>query len=264
MNAQQFQEWIGNAFLFVEAALATEIATISRTFLNEEYVRSALAKGLILTNTGEAYRVATEEDAVWSGNSCFANAASLPAGRPIQHDVAVRPDPAKDAGMVCEVKWLKQPKPLEVAIDIWKLALSRGTTPELGAMRTYLLLGGTQDALSSTLGTLRANHFNLRWSPQGRATVKPAPTTLQLNRALAGAAKSSGRKGWEKLISFGKHFRSCPPTWSSLRASLRQRWLRTVGQCSWRAVLWELDHWGVKDASQIQWNVIQATLNHQC
>jgi hypothetical protein len=62
-------EWIERAFLQVEAALTSEIATYAGEYLSEDYVRSAMLRGLILTNPKQAGRVEAEmEAATWSNN----------------------------------------------------------------------------------------------------------------------------------------------------------------------------------------------------
>lgn len=251
-----------------EGSLASELATLSRLSITEDYVRSSVVRGLILANPASAERVSKEANVSWFRNQCIFDANHVPAaGRPIQHDVSVASN-NEDAGLACEVKWLTQAKAKEVAADIWKLALSRSTQAEATAMRTYLLLGGESDAFADCLSLLRKVSLNLRWSPAGRGSGKwPDPTTLSLDRSLD---KSLGFNSWDNLLCWGeqKHRRKSPDTWTSLRASLRARWYRrvttTTGALKWRMVLWELDHRGVAAKGQIDWQQRNAAIQREC
>lgn len=254
MNALEYQKWMKKAFLAAEAALTSQIATPSASFVSEDFIRSALLRGLVLTNSKQAHRVECEEDVAW--NYCADwkdNSLSPKGGRPIQHDVAVSKE-GEDKGLVCEVKWLKHADASTIAKDIWKLALTRSTDQEAKATRTYLLVGGTMSALSQTLATLRKNRLNLRWSKAGRGKNElPRATKLELYAALGAKL---GFKAWREIITWGsapKKYRRSPGTWAALRASVRCRWVRAVEGVSWRLVLWELDHWGV-DPKTMDWD----------
>lgn len=267
MNAGGYKSWIERAFLSVEGALASELATPGRLGMTEDYIRGALVRGLLITHPNEAHRVTREQDAKWTGNACFHNPAHKPgAGRSIQHDVAIRPSDA-DVGLVCEVKWLSQAQSRNVAADIWKLALSRSVSPEGAALRTYLLLGGESKIFSSVLTALRSVGLNLRWSAAGRGGNIPRPSTLSLQGSLS---HSLSRNAWASLVGWGSqpHYRSSPETWASLRASVRSRWWRTIpvdsGMVGWRMVLWELDHRGISSDSQVNWPPIYSDIPHSC
>jgi hypothetical protein len=268
MTAGEYQEWMEKAFLVVEAALSMELATPSRVCMTEDYFRSALVRGLSYSEPSRAGLIATEEDATWTGQNCWQNAGhGAPGqGRPIQHDVAVRPN-QDDAGLICEVKWLKQAKAVEVGKDIWKLALSRSTTAEGTALRTYLLLGGESDPFSRTLSSLRGNRVDLRWSRAGRQGGQlPGPRPVPL---LPFLQTTLGRKALSSLLSWGtrpnRHHREPPACWATMMIALRNVWGRRVpGGVAWRAALWELHHWGAPNNSQMDWPTIRNTFPFTC
>jgi len=256
MNAGEYLGWMKQAFLSVEGAMATELATAGRIGMTEDYLRGALLRGLLVSMPHHAAHVTREHMASWSGSPCIRNKKHVPSGRPIQHDVAVMQN-NDDAGLVCEVKWLVQAQAARVAKDIWKLAISRTVEPEGSALRTYLLLAGESKAFSDTLTALRKVHINLRWSAAGPGNGVPKPTNLSLDKSLAYPLSC---KPCEELITWGegKHHRELPNTWASLRSSMRARWWRTVpssagGSIGWRLVLWELHHWGGADDSHVDW-----------
>ena len=58
--AAEYERWMERAFLYVEAALATELATPSRVCMSEEYFRTALVRGLSHSEPAEAHRIDTE------------------------------------------------------------------------------------------------------------------------------------------------------------------------------------------------------------
>ena len=113
MSLPKNTDWIVRAFLQVEGVLASEIATRSGKFISEDYVRSAMLRGLMLSEPKMAHRVRAEMQAPWSGNPEWSDASAGNNRRPRQHDVGVEPE-GNDAGLVCEVKWLKQAKTKEV------------------------------------------------------------------------------------------------------------------------------------------------------
>lgn len=269
MNAGEYQDWMSRAFLNLEGALATELSTPGRQGMTEDYVRGSFLRGLLISNPAGSSRVVREHPATWSGAKCVRNTAHSPAGRRLQHDIAVIPAAGVDEGMVCEVKWLVQANASSIAADIWKLAISRSNVSEASALRTYLLVGGESKAFSKALSSLRSAALNLRWSAAGRGAATPRPTTLALERSLA---KPLSHNAWEGLVSWGKnpvHHRNLPSAWSSLRCSLRQKWLRTIplvggGTIGWRMVLWELDHRAVGSASVINWATVSYSKPHLC
>lgn len=264
MNATEYQDWMGRAFLVVESALAMELATPSRVCMTEDYLRASLVRGLSYSKPEVASRVTTELQSLWTGAQCWNDQAHpTPKGRPVQHDVAVRPG-EDDGGLICEVKWLKQAKANELAKDIWKLALSRTTTAEGQATRAYLLVGGEGKALSDTLETLRKNRIDFRWSRAGRQGGVPKPREVSLRHFLD---TKLGRKALGSQLSWGskpKHHRTPPSCWGSFRVSVRQTWLRTADTAQWRVILWELDHRGTKSDAELDWSVVKQSWAFGC
>jgi len=256
---------MARAFLLVESALAAELATPTRLIMTEEYIRASFARGLCLSNPDQAFRVTTEHTANWSNSTCYSDRSHSPSqGRPIQHDVAVVPD-ENDAGMACEVKWLKQAKAADIAKDIWKLAFSRSTEAEKKALRTYLLIGGETKYLSESFRTLQRSKIDIRWSLAGRTQGIPGPRNFPLDQALS-RDRSVVYRSWADLISWGnpKHFRQCPDTWSNLRCTVRERWRKSSGDVRWAAVLYELHHHGVGDTAIIDWSAAMSRLTFGC
>lgn len=252
-----------------EGALATELATEIQVGMTEDYIRGSLLRGLILANPSGADRVVRELSVDWNNNSCRYNADHIPgAGRPIQHDIGIRPGNG-DQGLVCEIKWLSQANASHVALDLWKLALSRTISPEGDALRTYLLVGGESSVLAKVLRALREHKLNLRWSPSGSKYNVPNPTILPIEQSLA---ESLSLNSWLSLVSWGsnpRHVRQAPETWASLRASVRARWFRTIpvagGTLGWRLILWELDHRSVGQNNTIDWdNIYQNRVTRNC
>jgi len=188
----------------------------------------------------------------WSNAYCVEGHKINGSGRPLQHDVGIsgEKDCASDQGAVLEIKWLTHVDTVAVAQDIWKLALSRSTQTEGQAVRTYLMVGGEKDAFKNTLAKLGKLSMPLRWSPAGRGKNKPRPSTLNL---LTASEKTTGLKALQQLLKRGEHCRMPPETWAKVRASMRTRWFRSIGafrdskRCTWRCVLWELDHRGFDD-----------------
>jgi hypothetical protein len=248
-------EWIERAFLQVEAVLTSEIGTYSGEYMSEEYIRSAMLRGLILTNPREARRVEAEMPAGgWSNNPRWDGQAAANQGSPCRHDVGVNPK-AHDPGLICEVKWFKQAQTHLALQDIWKLAFSRGTAAaEQNNVRTFILLGGDHEAFSSVLGSLQENHFNFRWSAAGRGRYeKPTPKILDLERGLFNS--QSVRRAAAKVLKRGQSgLRTPPECVLKLRLSVRKVWHNALAGRSWTAVLWELDHRGVLHGN-ITWNV---------
>ena len=262
MNAGQYEHWMARAFLYIEAALATELATPSRVCMSEEYFRTALVRGLSHSEPNEANRITTEHAASWTKNTCWHDAAHGNTGqrRPIQHDVAVTANNT-DSGMVCEVKWLKQAKGKEVMQDIWKLALTRTTASEAQATRTYLLLGGEASPFSDTFTTLHNNSFDLRWSNAGRSTGPPAARNVSLFDLYQ---STTGRNALLALLSWSKHHRAPPDCWRMCRVTVRQLWVRTLSGVGWRACLFEFTHRGTGSTSTMPWGAIQPNVVRKC
>jgi hypothetical protein len=262
MNAGQYEQWMAKAFLYVEAALATEFATPSRVCVSEEYFRTALVRGLSHSEPSKADRIATEYSTRWAQNACWHDTAHKNTGqrRPIQHDVVVTPDDT-DNGLVCEVKWLKQAKGKEVMQDIWKLALSRSTAVESKAVRTYLLIGGEAKPFSDTFSTLQKNNFNLRWSIAVRTPGPPVARTVSLYDLYK---SPTGRNALLDLLAWSDHHRSPPDCWRQCRVIVRQQWLRTLSGIGWRTCLFEFTHRGTSSTSEIPWDTIQSKVIRKC
>lgn len=241
MNQTEYQKWMERAFLYVEAALAMELATPSRVCMSEEYLRSSFVRGLSHSKPEEAGRVSIEWAAPWTDSPCWKDGVSVPGqGRKIQHDVRVSPETtsAQDSGLACETKWLKQAKSDEIVRDLWKLMLSKSTTAHGGALRSYLLVGGEGDAFINTMETLRKNAIHLNWRDGSKAA-----TEISLN---ALAKKHIGLNALRKLISWNanKSFRTPPECLKNVKCIRRASWYRTLDGTKWRMGLWELNHWG--------------------
>lgn len=266
MNGLDYQQWMRRAFLNVEAVLATELCA-QTSYLNEEYLRTALVKGLVMSEPSHAGRVTTEEDAVWSSNPCVnaATCSEMAGGRPIQHDVSIAKEATdpNDKGLRCEVKWLKSAKAIDVAMDLWKLALSRGSAPENSSLRTYLLIGGVPDAFGDTLATLEGSSFPLRRQQYGQRA--PAPTLIDFAAAVAGGASTTGHRALQALLSWGskpKHCRTPPTCRVALRAFVRAWWrAQTPAVPHWRVVLWELHAHGLPNDQRgtLAWPALPST-----
>jgi hypothetical protein len=264
MSPTDYQHWMEKAFLYVEAALGQELATPSRVCMTEDYFRSALVRGMAASRPDLAHRIKTEEDALWTGNSCWQCHSTQGQRRPIQHDVAVMPN-GNDNGLLCEVKWLKAANASAIGRDVWKLILSRGTTAELQAKRTYLLIGGERRPLSATLATLRASHIDLRWSNAGRGAGPPASRELSAESYLASAL---GDRELKYVLGWGtnpRHVREPPASWASLRITRRfDPWVRTIDGVGWRAVLFEIHHHGAASPDHLAWAAFQHILQFTC
>lgn len=268
MLASEYRKWMSRACLNVEGSLGTEMGTPSQSVLTEDYIRVALLRGLALSFPLGADRIDRESRVSWTDQDCIGGHPIPNQGRPLQHDVGVTAEANSpdDAGLVLELKWVEKAETGLVAQDIWKLALSRSTLPEGGAVRGYLVIGGTMDGVSGTLTGLRNIGMDLRWSPAGRGKNWPSPSTIDLGRAIK---SSVGAEAFRKLISKGKHYRSPPACWSKLRASLRHRWMRgtddfrSASGVKWRYLVWELDH-RTLGATEINWNDELARMSLAC
>lgn len=256
MNQTDYQHWMERAFLYVEAALAMELATPSRVCMSEEYLRTSCVRGLSHSKPEAAERVSIEWDAPWTDSKCWKDGNSVPGkGRKIQHDVRIEKENgnAKENGMACEVKWLKQAKTEEIVRDIWKLALSRSTTAHGSALRCYLLVGGEGEAFINTMETLRSNIIYLNWRDDSEAT-----TEISLNALMK---KKIGRSAIRKLLSWNqkKNFRTPTVCLRKVKCTRRASWYRTLDRIKWRMGLWELHTWG-GDATVIDWDTHKSVI----
>jgi hypothetical protein len=249
MNQTDYQRWMERAFLYVEAALATELATPSRVCMSEEYLRSSLVRGLSHSMPEYASRVSIEWDAPWTDSPCWKDGVTIPSqGRKIQHDVRVEPEPApaQEAGMACEAKWMKQAKSEEIVRDIWKLMLSRSVVDHGSALRCYLLVGGEGASFENAMSTLRDNQIQLNWRDGS------APTTVIRLKSLPG--KNLGLTAIKKLLVWNQnnHVRTPVPCLKEVRCVRRSSWYRTLDNIKWRMGMWELSSWGAGEG-QIDW-----------
>lgn len=261
MNASEYHNWMERAFIYVEAALATELATPSQICMSEDYLRVSLIRGLANTRPDLAHRVDSEFDAPWTSSPCWHDANhGTPQGRPMQHDVAIRPD-TNDAGMVCEVKWLKQAKGKELAKDIWKIALTRSTAAESNAVRTFLLVGGVGKPMSDTFNTIRNNKISIRWSNAGRKAGTPPPREIALDKFYK---TKLGAESLHSTIGAGIHFRKPPDCWRQLRLTVRQKWHCTLDTLKWRMCLFEFDHRGVQTNEKMLWSDAKMNMKWKC
>lgn len=267
VNGGEYGDWMARAFLFVEAALAQELATPSRVCMTEDYFRSALVRGLANSMPAEAHRVHVEQPATFGPSNCWnACGASPGRGRPLQHDVAAAPEDGdeNDRGLICEVKWLKQAQSQAVARDVLKLAFARGVAPEGTAVRCYLLLGGEAEAFSQTLTSLRENGIDLRWrNAQGQA--QPARRSVNMNLLLR---KQLGERAFMSLMGWGsnpRHFRTPPDCWRHVVLTRRgQPWRRTLDDVGWRACLFEMHHRNALNTRRLDATSLRETVNFDC
>lgn len=260
MQGSKYQRWFQRASQNVEAALGAELSTPSRNIITEDYVRAAFMRGFALTYPDGASRVQRESNVSWTAAGCVGGHSIAGSGRPLQHDVGLSGDPEdpNDNGAILELKWLTSAGVSAVAQDIWKLAISRGTSPEGSATRSYLALGGDMRAISNTLSGLSNLGLALRWSPAGRGSAWPRPSSINLSKAIDTPIGSDALK---RLLARGDHFRSPPACWAELRASLRARWFRSVGEfmgssaLAWRFLVWEFDHRNIGDTT-LDWDML--------
>ena len=265
MNGTEYREWLKRGFHITNAMLLAEIAKgRKKVYMAEEKVRTAFVEGLLLAKPEAANRVSEEKPASWRGNVCWNNPAhgSEGKGSPLRHDVWIDGD--GDPGAVCELKWLKAKKGKEVAQDIWKLALSRGTTLELSSLRCFMLVGGTRSAFTGTLDALRVDGADFRWSKRGgkKGRTLPDPRNIDLEAFQGtpiGGSAFAGLLGWGKSP---RHTRTPPPCRKDMRIACRASWELSVGGRRWRLALWELDARGHN--TTIAWPAIQASYAFGC
>ena len=227
------------AFLAVQAAACSEIATSTRRVVTEEYMRAALLRGLMLAYPSLAHRVDREISVSWDATPCVGDHPIPPRHRPLQHDIRIGRSQG-DAGLACEVKWLVATGTDMILRDVWKLVLSRGAAPENSSLRTYLLVGGESSAFSATLRGARRAGIDLRWSAAGAGQNRwPSPRVVSV--------------------------RTPPPCGYLARISLRDRWyvaIPPLGPSSavkWRICLWELDRREVGDDT-VDWTTSLASV----
>lgn len=263
MIASEYQAWITRASLNVEGALATELGTPARNVVTEDYLRSAMLRGLTLSFPQGASRIIREQAAGYSAACCVAGHSIGGSGRSIQHDIGIRGEPANnDMGAIVELKWATSNSVTHVAQDIWKLALTRSTANESSSRRTYLVLGGTMDGIKSTVNGLRNIGIDLKWSPAGKGGKWPKPSIINLERALK---TQTGHKAIRQLLARGPHIRTPPDCWMKMRASLRYRWYAQLNSfqdspsSAWRLLVWEIDHRNVGNKT-----ITQHDLNLSC
>ncbi len=262
MSPSEYKDWMQRAFLGVEGALATELLTATRLCVTEEYLRTAMVRALISAEPSEARRVKTEKDAAWSGNLCWKGTGDKPKqGRTIQHDIHIEPV-SNDAGLLCEVKWLKGKARRDIIKDIWKLALSRGTTSERSATRTFLLIGGEADPFRETLKELGDIGIRLQWSRSNGQL--PRATGLSLNAVLGHTA---GSTALADVLKWGvtPTYRTPPACRRNLYIYTRGTWLRPrdvkiyadasrTTTVRWNLALWELNAEGTGQVKVIDWS----------
>ena len=241
-----------DAFTFTNGMLLAEMARSTR-YMSEERVRSSFVDGLILARPSLADRVHVERTVSWNGRPCWKTAThgSVGQGRTIQHDVFIESD--DDAGLACELKWLKQQKAKRVAQDVWKLALSRGTTGDNRSVRTFLARGGERVKFSATLRQLRQAHLPIQWSSRGGTRGQtPRPTKPKLSNHVATV---TGRDALRGLLAWGRspnrHLRTPVACRDELRLACRASWELALPGRSWCFALIELHARGC--TSQLSW-----------
>jgi hypothetical protein len=260
MKGSSYQRWFQRASQNVEAALGAELSTPFRNVITEDYVRAAFMRGFALAFPDGAGRVQRESNVNWTAAPCVGGHPISGSGRPLQHDVGLSGDPmdSNDNGAILELKWLTASAVNAVAQDIWKLAITRTTMPEGSATRSYLAIGGDMNAIGGTLSGLRNLGLELRWSPAGRGSDWPRPSSIDLSKAIG---TPTGSKALKQLLARGDHFREPPVCWARLRASLRARWYRRVDEfmgseaLAWRFLVWELDHRNIGDTT-LDWSTL--------
>lgn len=260
MNGSDYRDWMRRAFWATQGRLLAEISK-KYTYMSEEKVRTFFLEGLVLAEPSEAQRVTEEQDVSWSIAKCWhdpAHGDSSGPGRRIQHDIWIAPQKADQPALACELKWLKERKPKELAKDVWKLALSRNTVNEQGALRTYLLVGGEKDVFAPTLSTLRKQGVDLKWSRRGNQSgVRlPAPRKFSLKRFF----DSGGENALSHLCSWGSkpsHMRQPPDCRDELRLTCVESWEKIVCLRGWRIALWEIDAFAC--SGTMNWDVSKPT-----
>jgi len=238
-NPSDFSAWMKRAFLYVEGSLLHRAAQETPTKITEDYVRGALVDGLKASKTIQANFIVTEQEVPWNRAPDICNPnAPFGNGRPKQHDVAYVENSIPK--LACEVKWLKSKDPNAIMEDIWRLALTHGSSPvERDCCRTFFLVGGIKKDFQDTLAALRGHGVPLRWSPQGRAREIPRPSRVKLGELCA---TSWGLDRLAKVLRRNdKYFRQPPDARWDLRCSVLARSWKTIRESEWKIALWELD-----------------------
>lgn len=265
MNTADYSAWLERAFLFAQAAVAQELGNQFREAMSEERLRIEFLRGLVAALPAHAHRVKKEREVPWNGAVCVSHGQHISGGgRPLAHDVKIDAEggPSGDGGAYVEIKWVKKDEGSALAQDILKLALTRGVDRPKDATRTYLLVGGAQEAFASSLKSLGSLGATLRWSPAGRGDAWPKPT-----RVVIGKMVPETTTVLRRLLTKGpKHLRLPPQTRWELKATLRERWmarLALANEKGWRLALWELHSWG-NGTDEIDWGPTLSTLGIGC
>lgn len=247
MKPSEYQDWMKQAFLSVEAKVGTELIQSTGKSITEEHIRDAMVKGMKVACPSRATDVDIEWAPQWAEHECWFGGGTKAGGRSIQHDIVVK-SANKVPDLICEVKWLKTTATSEVIQDIWKLLLSRATVNEQSAVRVYLLIGGEGDAFRSTLDNVRRHGAYLKWSrTKGKL---PEPHVFGLKKVMA---SSVGYGAFEQLIGWGakdkRQYRTPPSVLKQYSISTRATWFRKLGlalrgnagiEATWHAALWEI------------------------
>ena len=255
--------WMQRAFVYVESVLLSEIAARSDRFIKEEHIRTALAKGLVLSDPVHGSWVQTEQKATWTDNGCRWCSKVPGSGRRLSHDVAVvepKAAPGTRPRAVCEVMWLERESGVGVLEEIARLVLTRGTADHRDSVRTFLLLAGTDPGWSKTLRKVQGTLIPIKWSPAGRPSEGGSKDEFDLQKVLE--VRPSMDEALHRVLRWGKprHLRGPESAFRSHLLTLRQEWHRTFEGRKWRAALWELHRWGLaKDKRQVDWDAVLGT-----
>jgi len=256
MNPADYSALMARAFLYVEGTLLRRSAEDSPTRITEDFVRGALIDGLKAAKADLANSVAMESDVPWNrALNALNSSARFGAGRPRQHDVAIK-NPLR---LVSEVKWVKKQDGEAILEDLWKLALTHGTSArERESCRTFLLLGGIKKSFEQTLGNLHRRKIPLRWSPQGKAVQWPRSTRIKFGKIVR---KKWGFSALASVLKRRKgYYRQPPATWVELRCTTVARSYKTIRGIQWKIALWELSFRTPCKRKQINWNGLPGRL----
>lgn len=247
MKPSEYQDWMKQAFLAVEAEVGNRLIQSTGKSITEDQIRQALIDGLKAAHPTRAIEVEREWPVPWSGAQAWVGSGKAPA-KSLRHDIAVKPS-TSDKGLVCEVAWLKTTATEKIIGDIWKVILTRSTQNEQSAVRTYLLIGGETKAFRDTLKALASRGAYIKWSKtKGRL---PGKHIVGVKGLLNDA---TGFKAFEKLLGWGtgkkRKYRTPPPMFKQYNLSVRATWFRRLGldlrgkpqtDAAWHAVLCEVN-----------------------
>lgn len=245
MRSSEYRAWMEHAFIHTQGWFAQTYARPRRDLFREEHLRSAFVQGLLLARPEAVDRVRTEYSTAWSSTNCVHCASNIGQRRPLQHDIAILPA-GGDNGALMEVKWVTADASASLAADLWRLSLSRSTTPERTATRVYLLVGGAGASYSASITALRKRRLALRWSAAGRprlAALTGLTTHLHLASSLHYPLSVTALR---EVMSWGHgshgqpHVRSGTEVFAELRAYLVASWYSSQLDASWKLALWEL------------------------